>query len=89
MNRRNFLSALVGGVATAAAVQTFPFRVFSFPSEVEKVSPALIRLDMRALTVTYYDKDAIEMLKRSMSVEEISRWQSLPISAVTYRGSLP
>jgi hypothetical protein len=36
MNRRNFLSTLIGGVATAAAVRTFPFRVFSFPSEIVK-----------------------------------------------------
>jgi hypothetical protein len=34
MNRRSFLRSLVGGVAAAAAVRTFPFRVFSFPSEV-------------------------------------------------------
>ena len=34
MNRRNFLSTLIGGVATAAAVRTFPFRVFSFPKEI-------------------------------------------------------
>jgi hypothetical protein len=31
MDRRNFLRSLVGGVAAAAAVRTFPFRVFSFP----------------------------------------------------------
>ena len=36
MNRRGFLGALIGGVATAAAVQTFPFRVFSFPAEIVK-----------------------------------------------------
>lgn len=30
MNRRNFLSLMVGGVAVAAA-RTFPFQVFSFP----------------------------------------------------------
>jgi hypothetical protein len=34
MNRRSFLKTLVGGVAGAAAVRTWPFRVFSFPSEV-------------------------------------------------------
>jgi len=34
MDRRKFLSALIGGVATAAAVRTFPFRVFSFPKEI-------------------------------------------------------
>ena len=33
MNRRNFLGLMVGGVAAAAAVRTFPFRVFSFPNE--------------------------------------------------------
>lgn len=35
MNRRGFIGALVGGVATAAAVRTWPFRVFSFPTEVQ------------------------------------------------------
>jgi hypothetical protein len=34
MNRRNFLSMMVGGIATAAAVRTFPFRVYSFPKEI-------------------------------------------------------
>lgn len=34
MNRRGFLRSLVGGVAAAAAVRTFPFRVYSFPTEV-------------------------------------------------------
>lgn len=33
VSRRNFLRSLVGGVAGAAAVLTFPFRVFSFPSK--------------------------------------------------------
>lgn len=31
--RRGFLGMMVGGIAAAAAVRTFPFRVFSFPSE--------------------------------------------------------
>jgi hypothetical protein len=35
MNRRNFLSTLIGGVAATVAVRTFPFRVFSFPKEIE------------------------------------------------------
>lgn len=34
MNRRGFLRGLVGGVAVAAAAPTFPFRVFSFPTEI-------------------------------------------------------
>jgi hypothetical protein len=38
MDRRKFLSTLVGGVASGAAVRTFPFRVFSFPKEISLVS---------------------------------------------------
>ena len=34
MDRRKFLSTLIGGVAATAAVRTFPFRVFSFPKEI-------------------------------------------------------
>lgn len=34
MKRRDFLGVMVGGIAAAAAVRTWPFRVFSFPSEV-------------------------------------------------------
>jgi hypothetical protein len=34
MNRRGFLGKLVGGIAAGAAVRTFPFRVFSFPSDI-------------------------------------------------------
>lgn len=34
MDRRKFLSTLIGGVAATAAVRTFPFRVFSFPEEI-------------------------------------------------------
>lgn len=32
MDRRSFIRGLIGGVAAAAAVRTFPFRVFSFPT---------------------------------------------------------
>jgi len=34
VERRNFLRTLVGGVAVAAAARNWPFRVYSFPSEV-------------------------------------------------------
>lgn len=34
MNRRNFLGTLIGGVAAAAAVRTWPFRVYSFPGDI-------------------------------------------------------
>lgn len=44
MERRNFLRLMVGGVSTAAAVRTFPFRVFSFPKEI--VGPNYDLLDI-------------------------------------------
>ena len=34
MNRREFLRRLVAGVSVKAAVRTWPFRVFSFPSTI-------------------------------------------------------
>lgn len=34
MNRRSFISLLAGGIAAGAAVRTFPFRVYSFPSDI-------------------------------------------------------
>lgn len=33
---------MVGGVATAAAVRTFPFRVFSFPKEIVRPTEVAI-----------------------------------------------
>ena len=38
-DRREFLKQLVGGVALAGAARTWPFRVYSFPSEI-KLEPA-------------------------------------------------
>jgi hypothetical protein len=34
MNRRELFRTLIGGVAAAAAVRTWPFRVYSFPTEI-------------------------------------------------------
>ena len=34
MDRRYFLRSLIGGVAGSAAVRTWPFRVYSFPSKI-------------------------------------------------------
>ncbi len=45
MDRRNFLKTLVGGVAATAAVRSFPFRVFSFPTEIV-APPMLTRIDV-------------------------------------------
>lgn len=35
MDRRNFFRSMIGGVAAAAAVRTWPFRVYSFPTEIQ------------------------------------------------------
>ena len=40
MNRRSFISLLAGGIAAGAAVRTFPFRVYSFPSDIV-IAPVL------------------------------------------------
>lgn len=39
INRRGFLGMMIGGVAATAAVRTFPFRVFSFPTNITIVTP--------------------------------------------------
>lgn len=50
MDRRNFLRDLVGGLAATAVVRSFPFRVFSFPSEIVLPEVLLISLsDARRL----------------------------------------
>lgn len=38
MDRRYFLRTLIGGVAATAAVRAFPFRVYSFPTEIATIS---------------------------------------------------
>ena len=40
-DRRNFLRTLVGGIAATAAVRTWPFRVYSFPTEIVSVPYSL------------------------------------------------
>jgi hypothetical protein len=34
MDRRSFLRTMVGGLAAGAAVRTWPFRVYSFPTDL-------------------------------------------------------
>jgi hypothetical protein len=35
IQRRDFIRQLIGGIAVTAAVRTWPFRVYSFPSKPE------------------------------------------------------
>jgi hypothetical protein len=46
---------MVGGIATAAAARTFPFRVFSFPSEVKLPSSRLVELSLELLEDSRFD----------------------------------
>jgi hypothetical protein len=50
MNRRNFLRQCVGGIATVAAVRTWPFRVYSFPSAPKTID---VLIDSREITTQY------------------------------------
>lgn len=60
MNRRGFLTTLIGGVAATAAVRTWPFRVYSFPAEIER-APWLDTLtakeldQLNRLTLKYFN----------------------------------
>jgi hypothetical protein len=54
MERRNFLRTLIGGVAVAAAIRTWPFRVYSFPSEPVTLGPT--RFDI--LDLSHWAQDS-------------------------------
>jgi hypothetical protein len=43
LNRRAFLGTLIGGTVAAAAIQTWPFRVYSFPTDIiiPEVGPSI------------------------------------------------
>jgi hypothetical protein len=69
MDRRNFFRTMVGGVTAAAAVRTWPFRVFSFPSTVE-VSRAELDATM-AVFQRNLDLDAIQAVELEAFRKEI------------------
>ena len=68
LSRRGFLG-LIGGVAAGAAVRSWPFRVFSFPTEVSKpwarvVEPhvyGLSPVESAALTIEQVERNLKEM----------------------------
>lgn len=66
MNRRTFIGTLIGGVATAAAVRTWPFRIYSFPSELTIISASdsLPDLDFTAISLSLdaFSKEPPELL---------------------------
>jgi hypothetical protein len=76
MDRRNFLRAMVGGVATAAAVRSFPFRVFSFPTQIEL--PTQKQIEFLVGTDPLY-------IGQSISLHGL-RWDADTTTAGPYRG---
>lgn len=69
MNRRDFLGVIVGSVAVSTAVRTWPFRVYSFPSDVKSVNlgPPMRRFydtDVRRMKISPDEKTWLEDLRR-------------------------
>lgn len=78
---------LFGGVAAAAAVRTFPFRVFSFPSEIviPPVGEYSFQLEaLKKLSVIYYDKAAIENLKENLIFNDMMEMRESPKSLTMF-----
>src|SRR5258708_33970393 len=69
MNRRSFLGSLVGGVAATAAVRTWPFRVFSFPTSLAMPLPDFT--DKYLKTIRFIN--AFDLAQNRM----ICRWEAL------------
>ena len=57
MKRRNFL---VGGIAASAAVRAWPFRVYSFPSQIITVDFAAEKEKYIQLARAYIDEQVIK-----------------------------
>lgn len=64
-DRRGVLRLLVGGVAAAAAVRTFPFRMYSFPPTPIVETLGMYVHYMNVSDIEWYDKQALEELKSS------------------------
>lgn len=74
MDRRKFISTLIGGVAASAAVRTFPFRVFSFPSEIALPDPNYVRLFD---PIPHYGRGTaltLEMIQENIAMQELRRF---------------
>jgi hypothetical protein len=91
MDRRKFLTSLVGGVVAGAAVRTFPFRVFSFPKEID-THPAIYGLIGYPKIVAAQ----LEAISSRLSVcedvtfyERITMTDIYPISGRMFRMPLP
>ena len=69
MDRRNFFRSMVGGVVATAAVRTWPFRVFSFPSEIV-TAPVLCN----QIVGVHFEFDSVtDALRKEFSIGSIVR----------------
>lgn len=78
MNRRGFIGFLAGGIAAEAVVRTFPFRVFSFPSEIV---PAYSPLDLAPI---YYSKEALQALVKHLRFKAIKPMNAEDFYAIVH-----
>jgi hypothetical protein len=73
LDRRSFLGSMVGGVAVAAAVRTWPFRVYSFPTDIVLTGPIqwapVATLD--ELIRQRFDPEYALVRKRGLTAEDL------------------
>ena len=82
VSRRGFLASLFGGVAVVAIAPTEILKIFSAP---QKAAPELIGeyadyCNFSELAVTYYNKQAIDLLKSSFIFESFATRKEIPIN---------
>lgn len=83
MNRRKFFGTLIGGVAAGAAVRTWPFRVFSFPSEVEvnpypALTPEMLRRTVELMRSFTSELQFEKQLTETYYTYGIAYWNGHP-----------
>lgn len=79
MNRRSFFKSMVGGIATAAAVRAFPFRVFSFPSEVKIAPPVSISFIRQYDILQNRVVSRWDMMAGFAKLDTFSKLETLPV----------
>lgn len=79
MDRRSFFRMIIGGVAAAAAVRTFPFRVFSFPAEIVTPSPAV-----QEFATIYYSREAMQTLVKNLRFSDVRPFKGKNFHAIVH-----
>jgi len=87
MERRSFLSSLIGGVAATAALRTFPFRVYSFPSDI--ATPQLLFnlgdiVEFEGVfQINPLTRQELPILKKFVIVENVYRRGTMTIAPIS------